>query len=421
MVYRDAAPGDQQIFNPLGDEAAIGNGVTGAGRQTQVLSGAVLGVVDVDGISAPGYAVREIAPFQNVFPVQDVIAQDPARFARTGLAGGISQVGLFETGQVVAVEFHQRPGLAPSFDFRPGQVLDIGSIAGHAGGIGIEFPAAGHREESAGLALDRVGAVLVGALHDRVQFRVFLGPVVAQVLGNIGDHEGQGERLKQLFVSGPAFFVRGAGRGRNISVAGGVDYRFGQYRLPAGLALQDDPPELVPFFDDIDRQGVQAEFHAGFEGHLLDQVLAGLRFLADVRFLDRVGGGAAHFFQPAGEFQRNPLDDEAAGLVVVGADVDDASGGKVAAQAGVAFDQHGSGAAAGRGDGGRKSGRAAADHQHVGFGGHRQAPPGFHYVAGRWFSGRAEGNFGPFGRSVGRHPRMRFEGAQQKGAGQRDR
>ena len=177
-----------------------------------------------------------------------------------------------------------------------------------------------------------------------------------------------------------------------IGIAGGVDDDLGEDRVTAFLALEDRALDDVVLDDRRRGPGVQQQPHLGLAHHLHGQRLERLGIdgrrpgddaVVGGRALRPVGGGRRILASPQSarggpwiaSFGRRSIrssgdaaDDVPAGPIRHAVDPDDEAAGRQAAQVVVALDQQHVGAEAGRSDGSGRSGRAAADHQHVGLG-----------------------------------------------------
>ena len=183
---------------------------------------------------------------------------------------------------------------------------------------------------------------------------------------------------------------RRARAGKQVGVAGGVHHDFGEDRAATFLALEDDAAHPPVLDDGLGRPGVKNEPRAGFVDHVQRGGFERFRVHRRRPGDDAViGGGALRPIGGGGGVPRSPVgarraedgvlrqavenvageagDDLPPVPVGHAIDPDNQPAGRQPAEVVVALDEHGVGAQPRGGDGGRRSRRAAADHQHAGF------------------------------------------------------
>ena len=85
-------------------------------------------VVNVDGVRTLGDTIIEPATFQDVLPIQYIVAQNVSRFTHANLTRGREQLCVFQSGTVRPQEPNQVPRLPSTLDLSSRQVIRVCAI-----------------------------------------------------------------------------------------------------------------------------------------------------------------------------------------------------------------------------------------------------------------------------------------------------
>jgi len=322
-------------------------------------------VVILDGRAAAGDGVRELARAEHVGPGQAVRAEDAAAFPHADLRAEAAEHRPLVAGDALDQEAGVLLRLAAALDLGAGELLRVGGVdVRHAGHVGGHHPVE-RRDVDAAFAAGEGVAVLDGAGHQRVQLVLPDGAGAGDV--DVQQAEGRGQRLHRA-VGGA--LIGHAGCGGDIGVAGGVDHDAGLELHEAALVDGHHAGHAIAFHEGIDDEGMVEDAYTGGGRQALPDELERLRVVGDA-LPGAIGVGAQHSLATPQQLIDHQIGDAADDLARLLAGRVEAVervqhlGADPAHEAVTLHQGDGSPFPRG-GDGRRRPGGAAADHQHVG-------------------------------------------------------
>ena len=386
------APGDEQVLDLLGNEAAVGDVVVVLREKHRAV--APRRVVDVDRVAGDGDDILEPAARQDILCGQDIFPDHDPALADSEEGGYLLDLQVLETGDIFPEVFVDPVHLPACFDLAEGVALRPGRIdaadPGHVDPDLVVFQTRdedrpGDRDVQSG----RIGLVdlvpetdgdeialceLFGRHDVHVEDVTVVDEGVAET-GHVhlpdGVHQGRGLHAAVLV----ALVHLDTGACRDITVSGAVDHRLGEDDLASGLALDDDALYGIPVHDHVGAEDIHQHFDPGFFHHFkgngldlfgIDDRQAHMVLAGDVRACAAPGREAVD--------QVLGISPDALFSVDVEIGEDRKTQGQVSAQVSPAFDEQDLVSFPGGGAGSHDPGGTASDDQDVDFGPYGKLP-----------------------------------------------
>src|SRR5688500_11057792 len=266
-----AAPGEEQAFAALRNEAAVGNLVVVV---EQPFNTRLCARVQLDRPGRARNAVGRLSAFYNILIGEKCRTAALARLAHADLHAGVVDPALLAAGEVLAEEARVLAHLPAAFDLGVGEVggekrIQLAPVAtDDARAIAKQLPRArGGEEPDLGarqeVALAVVAAQKLGHLlrHDGVRS---VGPYEA-----LGIYAAEAENHRRVLHAAahftfPAHEGRQPRHGEDVRIAARVDGDLAPDADRPLLRVRDQPLDSFPFQQHTRYRAVEEHLHAGF-------------------------------------------------------------------------------------------------------------------------------------------------------------